>query len=793
LEETEIKTDKSAITLSSSAAAGQILANIGITASEITYSIIDTDYYDPYYSAIGTIGTQYTTFGNEYISPNPGFPPQHRRGSFNSKSGPASGNETWAEVRSEYVNGSSYAFIRATDLGGAYPANIIQTGDVGSSQYTKIEQNYNQILIESSNTGFYGIQYDQDWAANYSNRSLVDKEYVDNAVAGGGGSAGITYSGLMNYTTYFDTDNSLDYTDTYYNSGRTTFGLDPYYPWMWDQVGKLNVYFPQSVQPAIIAEGGQFGGMFIAADNTAGGQLIGLQSFAHGSQVSGNLGLYSRADGTQSANIGGQFVAYDGILYPGYTGAANTGIFVDVYSGTVDPSIAGLTNSGIQVVVSGRAGDNNYIGQFQDGSEGAGKVLTCIDGTGLATWQTPTPSGGGGTVSQILTEVRNQSGATIHRGKVVYISGSTGNLPLITLSQADTESTSARTYGIVRDDISNNGTGYVVAIGAIQNLDTRSTATNPFTSDTLADGNRLYLSPTTAGYVTNVKPSAPNHLVYIGTVIRTSPTVGYIEYQIQNGYELDEIHDVSIPTTPTDGQVLTYESATSLWKAKNPNGGAGTGTSSRSVDTSSDTIGYLNTGTIQLYKMTKKTSTYAATSGTFNGETIYIHSFRCEPGQVINSIGMRIQTAGAAGLGLAECRLVIYRSKLDANGNIIIGDLELDPGVSFNTLSPGPKILTGLNHTLSTNTSKDMWWIGLRNYQTGSLSVKLIVNTSLLTEYAELAASGTTMARDNAWYWTVPWNAAMPASGPTMSASAPTTTRLASADSSILWCGYSRT
>jgi hypothetical protein len=166
----------------------------------------------------------------------------------------------------------------------------------------------------------------------------------------------------------------------------------------------------------------------------------------------------------------------------------------------------------------------------------------------------------------------------MYRGQIVYISGSTGNLPLVTLSRANAESTSARTYGVIKDDIADNGTGYVVTIGSLQNLDTRSTATHPFTSDTLADGNRLYLSPTTAGYVTNVKPSAPNHLVYIGTVVRTSPTNGYIEYQIQNGYELDEIHDVSIPTTPTDGQVLTYELSTNLWKAKTPTGGGGAGT-----------------------------------------------------------------------------------------------------------------------------------------------------------------------------------------------------------------------
>jgi hypothetical protein len=184
LEETEIKTDKSAITLSSSAAAGQILATIGITASEITYSIIDTDYYDPYYSAIGTIGTQFTTFGNEYISPNPGFPPYHRRGSVNTKSGPASGNETWAELRSGDINDSSYAYIRATDMGGSYPANVFLVGGVGSF-YSQIEQKSSKVLLSADDTGFTGIEYDQDWSANFVNRSLVDKGYVDGAISGG--------------------------------------------------------------------------------------------------------------------------------------------------------------------------------------------------------------------------------------------------------------------------------------------------------------------------------------------------------------------------------------------------------------------------------------------------------------------------------------------------------------------------------------------------------------------------------------------------------------------------------
>jgi hypothetical protein len=167
----------------------------------------------------------------------------------------------------------------------------------------------------------------------------------------------------------------------------------------------------------------------------------------------------------------------------------------------------------------------------------------------------------------LKTEVRNSTGSTLNKGHIVYLSGSTGNLPNAVLARANAESTSAQTFGVVLEDIANNSNGYVVTIGQINTLDTRTTATNPFTSDTLVDGQVIYLSPTTAGHITNVKPSAPNHVVYVGYVIRTSPTNGTIQYRIQNGYELDEIHDVAISSVAND-QALVYESATSLWKNK---------------------------------------------------------------------------------------------------------------------------------------------------------------------------------------------------------------------------------
>ena len=167
----------------------------------------------------------------------------------------------------------------------------------------------------------------------------------------------------------------------------------------------------------------------------------------------------------------------------------------------------------------------------------------------------------------IIIVGRNATGSTLRKGTIIYILGSTGNRPNFVKAQANSEATSAGTFGVIVNDIANNTDGNCCVLGYLDTLDTRTTATYPFTTDTLADGDTIYLSPTTAGYITNVKPSAPNHLVYLGKVTRTSPTNGTIIYRIQNGYELEELHNVAIASV-ANNDVLTYESSTSLWKNK---------------------------------------------------------------------------------------------------------------------------------------------------------------------------------------------------------------------------------
>ncbi len=165
--------------------------------------------------------------------------------------------------------------------------------------------------------------------------------------------------------------------------------------------------------------------------------------------------------------------------------------------------------------------------------------------------------GGTANARNLEVEVRNQSGSTIAAGSIVYISGATGNLPLITLAQANNDANSAQTIGFVKTAITNNGTGYVIVRGVLEAINTSA----------LTEGVQLYLSPTTAGTWTTTKPSAPQHLVYVGVVIRSHPTQGTILVAVQNGYELHELHDVAL-ASEANNDLLVYELSTDLWKNK---------------------------------------------------------------------------------------------------------------------------------------------------------------------------------------------------------------------------------
>jgi len=189
--------------------------------------------------------------------------------------------------------------------------------------------------------------------------------------------------------------------------------------------------------------------------------------------------------------------------------------------------------------------------------------------------------------TQELARVFNDSGTTLTKGQVVYISGSQGNRVAVKLARADVEATSFGTIGLVAETMANGAEGFIIVSGALYKLNTTG----------LVAGATVYVSPTTAGAVTTTKPQAPDQLVVVGWVERVDNIVGSIYVKIDNGYELDELHDVRI-TSPQSGNVLIYDASTTpigVWK--NANISAGTAIS---VTNGAGSVTIANTGVTAL-------------------------------------------------------------------------------------------------------------------------------------------------------------------------------------------------
>ena len=149
--------------------------------------------------------------------------------------------------------------------------------------------------------------------------------------------------------------------------------------------------------------------------------------------------------------------------------------------------------------------------------------------------------------------------------QAVRVTGAQGQRLKVDLALATNDALSAETIGLVTETINNNQEGFITTSGLVRGINT----TGSLQSETWADGDIVYLSPTTAGRITNIKPTAPNHIVIIGYVIHSHITQGSIFVKVDNGYELEELHNVTSTnyTTPIDtDSVLTYDVTNDIWK-----------------------------------------------------------------------------------------------------------------------------------------------------------------------------------------------------------------------------------
>jgi hypothetical protein len=163
----------------------------------------------------------------------------------------------------------------------------------------------------------------------------------------------------------------------------------------------------------------------------------------------------------------------------------------------------------------------------------------------------------------LVSRVVNKTGATLNRVdyKVVRVAAAQGQRLAVELAQGNNDANSKDTLGVVCENISNNQEGFIVNVGQITEINT----TGSLQGETWADGDLIYLSPFTAGKMTNIKPTAPNHTVILGYVEYAHSQHGKIYIKIDNGYEIGELHDVYAPN-PTNGQGLFWNSINSRYQ-----------------------------------------------------------------------------------------------------------------------------------------------------------------------------------------------------------------------------------
>lgn len=209
-----------------------------------------------------------------------------------------------------------------------------------------------------------------------------------------------------------------------------------------------------------------------------------------------------------------------------------------------------LNINSIGAVTLYRNNDGALIGgDIIDGAE-----MLCIYNSTLSAFQVI-----GTAPNTLLAYVTNAETSTITKGQAVYAFGGTGDRLKVKLAYNTSDATSASTLGIVLStSIAANQKGLIIMQGQLDGLSLFPTAT-------WADGDPVFLSATPGG-LTKTKQYAPNHLVYLGIVTTANNgSAGRMYVKVQNGYELDELHNVQAQS-PNNNDTLYYDNSVSQWK-----------------------------------------------------------------------------------------------------------------------------------------------------------------------------------------------------------------------------------
>ena len=276
-----------------------------------------------------------------------------------------------------------------------------------------------------------------------------------------------------------------------------------------------------------------------------------------------DIGVSGDANPRVTIDAGGKLSWGDG------TSAVDTNLYRDADNSlkTDDTfKASALFVDNIEIDTTGASLDQvlKYDGtKFAPGTGGAASVpaalndLTDVNLTTQAKYQSLVYDGAAwvNDYANVVSFVQNGEATTLSVGEVVYLHGGTGDHAEVRRASNTSDTTSSKTVGIVGATITASNTGPVITRGYVRGIDL---------STGYSVGDILWLG--TGGAFTKTKPTAPAHLVFVGVVVRATNN-GIIYVATQNGYELDELHNVAINAgTLANNDALVYDSSTGLWK-----------------------------------------------------------------------------------------------------------------------------------------------------------------------------------------------------------------------------------
>ncbi len=110
-------------------------------------------------------------------------------------------------------------------------------------------------------------------------------------------------------------------------------------------------------------------------------------------------------------------------------------------------------------------------------------------------------------------EYKAKAGENLSKGDVVYISGNSGNTPIVSKAQSNNNGAKMPAFGICTQTINSGSTGFIVTQGLITGINTSAFTT----------GDTLYVGSTIAGGLANVPPAGESYKIQnIGKVVKSS-------------------------------------------------------------------------------------------------------------------------------------------------------------------------------------------------------------------------------------------------------------------------------